>query len=778
MGKLNWNQSGYTPSEETISQPTGTWFVLAHDYYSDLEIWTGTGKTGTQLTEGVDYERGHDDAVASATYTTGTGESATVYTQLRLLNYGSTTLYVYARYHGDNINTSDIVQTEGENVFTAAQTFEDQTVLKEQSSQPAAPSAGYIGLYADSDGLKTQNPSGTEAAVLTGLSQKWATNFSLPWRESTEDYGMLKSYEKNKFNYGFRNGGFDSIEKGHVRSVCWQYAHVLSEEFDFDANWSYSGNSGAIMGQQAATSTAGAVGTFKFFGNAISIAYVKQTASGIFKLEWSDDDGTTWYGEKIVDTDYTTLSGDVVDVGALDYTWDTYAYRTVRITQVNTDSTKITSARYRTIATQYEISRYWSQSSATIDTDDIPFGAVLLTGTGLTVNASNNTMWNYSYQNITTSGDKINFKFYGKILWICLYAGNSDVSITIDGATTDVINDNFDLTTTGTNTGVWVRVSDDTLSDGEHECEITAGTGNVHLQGYRVYSEKYDSTVTQEIILGGDTEIVPVDDSDWDFTNASGSTGLETNDAYYLRRRFKLDNTSDYVEIDTPTGVNAVYLIAAQASGSGTVEITLDGLKSRKLNANTNSTDNNMGLKTLLLYDSKFDGDLDSQTLRITSLDGNKYQISAVIFEKWGDGPFEANQLYGMRKWHRFETGANIQQTVSSTLRIDLEGAKADISPGALPDYNLTYKYVTIAAGVDWLYFESAHHITEATFSMVGAQDSVPFRRALAYQDGDLDDQLSQFQHDRIGVIATYIHESGTLQYDWCTLRVTSGKVV
>lgn len=609
---------------------------------------------------------------------------------------------------------------------------------------------------------------------------KWATNFSLPWRESTEDYGMLKSYEKNKFNFGFRNGGFDSIEKGHIRAVCWQYAHVLSDEFDFDANWSLGGNSGAIMGQQASTSTAGAVATFKFFGNAVSIAYVKQTTSGIFKLEWSDDDGTTWYGEKIVDTNYTTLSGNVNDVGTLDYTWDTYAYRTVRITQINTDSTKITSARYRTIATQHEASRYWSQPLASIGVDDIPFGAILLTGSSWVANGNpgSDLIWNYSYHSNSSSGEKLKFKFYGSILWVCLSSSDSDISVTIDGATTDVVNSTVNLGTTNTSTSVWVRVSADSLTDAEHECELTNNSGNTYFSGYRVYSEKFDSTVTQEVILGGATEIVPVDDSAWDFTNATGSTGLEDNSAYYLRRRFKLDNTNDYAEIDTPTGVNAIYLIVAQADTSGTAEFTLDGSKSRKLNADTLNSNNNLGLKTLLIYDSKFDGDLDSQTLRITSLDGNKYQFSAIIFEKWGDSPFEANHLYGMRKWHRFETGENVENTVSSTLRIDLEGVKSDISPGALPDYNLTYKYVTIAAGVDLLYFEAAHHVTEATFAMIGAQDSVPYRRALTYQDGDLDDQFSQFRQNRIGVIATYIHESGTLQYDWRTLRVTSGKVV
>ena len=188
MAKLNFNQAGYTPTEETINQPISTWFALEHDVYTDIEVWTGAGKTSSQLVEGVNYERGINDTATSGTYTSGFGEEVTgAYTQLRLLTNGGVDLYVWARYHGDLVDTTDFVQTSADNTFTGVQTFDTQFELQEIAT-PSSPAGGYRSMYAKSDGIYEQNSAGTEAKLMSALGVEYANNFDFVWREDTENY--------------------------------------------------------------------------------------------------------------------------------------------------------------------------------------------------------------------------------------------------------------------------------------------------------------------------------------------------------------------------------------------------------------------------------------------------------------------------------------------------------------------------------------------------------------------------------------------------------------
>ena len=61
MDKLNYLNTGTLISDEAITV-TGSAQYLAHDCWNNLELWTGEGGTGTQLTVDTDYTLGGYDA--------------------------------------------------------------------------------------------------------------------------------------------------------------------------------------------------------------------------------------------------------------------------------------------------------------------------------------------------------------------------------------------------------------------------------------------------------------------------------------------------------------------------------------------------------------------------------------------------------------------------------------------------------------------------------------------------------------------------------------------
>jgi len=105
MNKLNYNETGTLITDEVIYGSTTTQ-KLAHDNFFNLEIWTGKGKTGTQLVEGTDYTLGDYDASYQA-YNSITFDAA----------YDGVKLYATYYTKGDYVDAEDVNALQGAGYF-------------------------------------------------------------------------------------------------------------------------------------------------------------------------------------------------------------------------------------------------------------------------------------------------------------------------------------------------------------------------------------------------------------------------------------------------------------------------------------------------------------------------------------------------------------------------------------------------------------------------------------------------------------------------------------
>ncbi len=118
MARYNFLASGYAITDEIITRTSSTSLRIGHDLIkaTGFEIWTGAGKTGTQLTLTTDYTLTDEDT----DYTTEVG--STIYTKIAIVNgaYHSTTLYLTYTTVGDYNsveNTLDIAHPIGDVIF-------------------------------------------------------------------------------------------------------------------------------------------------------------------------------------------------------------------------------------------------------------------------------------------------------------------------------------------------------------------------------------------------------------------------------------------------------------------------------------------------------------------------------------------------------------------------------------------------------------------------------------------------------------------------------------
>lgn len=97
MDKLNYLNTGTLISDEAITV-TGSAQYLAHDCWNNLELWTGEGGTGTQLTVDTDYTISGYDA-----YNHG-------YNTVAVINaaYEDETLYATYESLGDYVDADDV----------------------------------------------------------------------------------------------------------------------------------------------------------------------------------------------------------------------------------------------------------------------------------------------------------------------------------------------------------------------------------------------------------------------------------------------------------------------------------------------------------------------------------------------------------------------------------------------------------------------------------------------------------------------------------------------
>lgn len=120
--KLNFSTSGYQISDEAHYDVGASKFILGHDLLmggSNMEIWTGPGKTGVKLNENGDYYLEDEDTDYSAE------AGVTVYTCIRVANpsYQTGALYISYKTLGDYVdstsinNLTDIVTGSPQTIF-------------------------------------------------------------------------------------------------------------------------------------------------------------------------------------------------------------------------------------------------------------------------------------------------------------------------------------------------------------------------------------------------------------------------------------------------------------------------------------------------------------------------------------------------------------------------------------------------------------------------------------------------------------------------------------
>jgi len=105
--KLNKLLTGHTITDELFTRTDSTALGLVHDTIrgtTDLEIWTGAGKTGTELTITTDYTVSDEDTALS------TEAGVTIYTKVAIVNgtYQNVSLYGNYKTIGDYNDADDV----------------------------------------------------------------------------------------------------------------------------------------------------------------------------------------------------------------------------------------------------------------------------------------------------------------------------------------------------------------------------------------------------------------------------------------------------------------------------------------------------------------------------------------------------------------------------------------------------------------------------------------------------------------------------------------------
>jgi len=87
MSFMDINLTGQAFSDYKLTDTGATAYQLEHDWFTkeDLEIWTGIGKTGTQLIDGIDYQLSEEDEELSERVTAAVGLTRTVYHKVQII---------------------------------------------------------------------------------------------------------------------------------------------------------------------------------------------------------------------------------------------------------------------------------------------------------------------------------------------------------------------------------------------------------------------------------------------------------------------------------------------------------------------------------------------------------------------------------------------------------------------------------------------------------------------------------------------------------------------
>jgi len=176
---LNYNASGTEITDEALVINTATAQALVHDHVISIEVWTGEGKTGSQLAASTDYTLGDYDSF----YKT--------YNSITFVTHNGETVYCTYLTKGDK-NSADDVNSKADKV--------------------ASPTAGNFAAL-DANGNITDSGSKATDFATSGHSHSNASAEAAGFM-SADDKTKLTGIAENANNYTHPNHSGDITSVG------------------------------------------------------------------------------------------------------------------------------------------------------------------------------------------------------------------------------------------------------------------------------------------------------------------------------------------------------------------------------------------------------------------------------------------------------------------------------------------------------------------------------------------------------------------------------------
>lgn len=538
-------------------------------------------------------------------------------------------------------------------------------------------------------------------AKLKNSDGHFKTNFSINQKEDTED----SEYETQQYFQNLSYGTtFDSVDqdKTFLHTVDTFAVRADCDETTYTGTWTNDDSSNYRFGRAKTSAVANDTAIFSFFGVSVGMSMYCGTSEGFFIAELSSDGGST-YGNKITispDTGSATFN-NFFDL----YTGLTIGEYKLKITIGRGVRIIIDHFYYTTYCIQRPASLYALKSGSggtAASISEIPPATCLLTGTWGAAKATFSTApWNGFYHGSATTGDYIEFKFYGSKIWVSLEvytSADSDIDFTIDGSTTYVRNTTgFNPDSPNNDLSMWYRIDNGSLPEGWHTVKVVAtsitAANGFYVSGFSFYSATGQSSICKSLRLGSSSYAIGADNSG--LTYSGTWVGLADSGSAFLRRYNYTVTNNSYVAFTTPSNVNIKSIsIAGYIFTAGSeLKITLAGGSTRYIDTYASAA---LDSFIIPVYDSIADNlDLSNKEIRIYhngTTTTESFYFMGLIFEI-GDA-VGTSSLMAMPKWTRYNASTNMQTPVSNTYRLDVYGVKSDQSPGRLPQIHSGWEYL------------------------------------------------------------------------------------
>lgn len=532
------------------------------------------------------------------------------------------------------------------------------------------------------------NPSTKSGRIRKSLGlDHFKTNFSL---EGTGELNQNKEFNNQRTfqPVGFGKT-FDYVEqsKTFIHTVDTVLVPAHSHEIIYSDTPANSDSANYNFGRAVQMNDSGGTAVLSFWGVACGGAFVTGTSNGMFTVELSKDNGSTYSHKKTFTTDVSTTTTS--EVAILFYENLPIAEYKIKITQLaGTVLTQVAYLWYTTYMNQRGVEQYYKENTASkAIATDLPPTTFKFVGANWTVCAADASPWGDVRSYTYTNDEYVEFYFYGSKCWLGLSGHNTgDGTFTplIDGATTYLKATTFSTYQPNNVANWWIRIDDGRLTEGWHTLKITKTSGAskaLVIFGAGYYSTNSQTTTTKPVICGKDSYFVGIDDAGWTRT---GSWTVGKSGPMTLRRYAGTSTNNDTTNITTPNNTNlkAIYLVMANYSNGGNITVSLGGNSSnlRYLNLDGDFVSEDV---VFTIYDSFRDGPLHNQVLKVTKIDGTNLFITGIIYEI-GDA-VENGYLWCFPKMNYVRTSTNLQEPKSNTYRLDVYGVCSEGGNWAQP---------------------------------------------------------------------------------------------